>query len=85
MVAERDQLAARVASLRAFIASDKFREVDRAERARLIRQETIMTEYVSVLSDRIEAFTLSAQAAQDDFQLGKACDLSGEGNCEACQ
>jgi len=23
--------------------------------------------------------------AEDDFPLGKACDLSGEGNCEACQ
>ena len=21
----------------------------------------------------------------DDFPLGKACDLSGEGTCEACQ
>ena len=29
---------------------------------------------------------LAAQAAHDDdFPLGKACDLSGEGNCEACQ
>lgn len=28
-----------------------------------------------------------AQAVQDDndFPLGKACDLSGEGTCEACQ
>ena len=24
-------------------------------------------------------------AQGDDFPLGKACDLSGEGNCEACQ
>lgn len=22
---------------------------------------------------------------ENDFPLGKACDLSGEGNCEACQ
>lgn len=29
---------------------------------------------------------LAAQAAHDDdFPLGKACDLSGEGTCEACQ
>lgn len=29
----------------------------------------------------------AADQAQDDndFPLGKACDLSGEGNCEACQ
>lgn len=26
-----------------------------------------------------------AQADPADFPLGKACDLSGEGNCEACQ
>ena len=25
------------------------------------------------------------EADPDDFPLGKACDLSGEGNCEACQ
>ena len=29
---------------------------------------------------------LAAKAADDnDFALGKACDLSGEGTCEACQ
>lgn len=28
----------------------------------------------------------TAQPADDnDFPLGKACDLSGEGTCEACQ
>lgn len=28
----------------------------------------------------------TAQPADDnDFALGKACDLSGEGTCEACQ
>lgn len=29
----------------------------------------------------------AAQPAQDDndFPLGQACDLSGEGECEACQ
>ncbi len=26
-----------------------------------------------------------ASASVDDFPLGKACDLSGEGTCEACQ
>lgn len=32
-------------------------------------------------------YTLRSQlaAADNDFQLGKACDLSGEGECEACQ
>lgn len=29
--------------------------------------------------------SLAAEVDPDDFPLGKACDLSGEGNCEACQ
>lgn len=30
--------------------------------------------------------SLSGQSIEgDDFPLGKACDLSGEGDCEACQ
>lgn len=28
---------------------------------------------------------LTAKPDDDDFQLGKACDLSGEGTCESCQ
>lgn len=28
---------------------------------------------------------LDATPADNDFPLGKACDLSGEGTCEACQ
>lgn len=28
---------------------------------------------------------LAAAEADNDFPLGKACDLSGEGTCEACQ
>jgi hypothetical protein len=28
---------------------------------------------------------LSKSADDNDFPLGKACDLSGEGDCEACQ
>ena len=27
----------------------------------------------------------TAPAADNDFPLGTACDLSGEGTCEACQ
>jgi len=77
VVIERNRLGYDLAALRAFIAGEKFRSVDRAERQRLLRQETIMTEYVQVLNERIEAF-------QDDFTLGNACDLSGEGTCESC-
>ena len=34
------------------------------------------------LTERINAFTV---VPTDDFVLGKACDLSGEGTCESCQ
>lgn len=29
--------------------------------------------------------SLAAEVDPDDFPLGKSCDLSGEGDCEACQ
>ncbi len=32
-----------------------------------------------------ELRTKLAAATDNDFALGKACDLSGEGTCEACQ
>ena len=32
---------------------------------------------------RLSELDLVAQA--DDFPLGQACDLSGDGSCEACQ
>lgn len=39
------------------------------------------------LQAEIEAMVAAAKPHQDDndFPLGKACDLSGEGTCEACQ
>jgi hypothetical protein len=33
----------------------------------------------------VHALRQTAPADDNDFALGKACDLSGEGNCEACQ
>lgn len=84
VVSELEQRQAELTKLRAFIASEKFRAVDRGERQRLMRQEAAMTELVTVLDERVAAF--KAEAPQDgDFQLGKACDLSGDGTCEACQ
>lgn len=33
-----------------------------------------------------DIFEMTYESADDnDFPLGKACDLSGEGTCEACQ
>lgn len=42
-----------------------------------------MTELATVLAERVAAF-LPAPVG-DDFPLGKACDLSGDTGCEACQ
>ena len=42
-----------------------------------------MTDLAMVLAERIAEFLPAA--AEADFPLGKACDLSGEGTCEACQ
>ncbi len=33
----------------------------------------------------LDATAPDADPDPEDFPLGKACDLSGEGNCEACQ
>ena len=84
VVSELEQRQAELTKLRAFIASEKFRAVERGERQRLMRQEAAMTELVTVLDERVAVF--KAEAPQDDdFQLGKACDLSSDGTCEACQ
>ena len=84
VVSELEQRQAELTKLRAFIASEKFRAVERGERQRLMRQEAAMTELVTVLDERVAVF--KAKVPQDDdFQLGKACDLSGDGTCEACQ
>lgn len=78
VVEEHKALTEKIAGLREFIAGTSFQGVNREERLRLIRQEVVMTEYAGVLEERINAFTA-------DFPLGKACDLSGEVTCEACQ
>lgn len=85
VVDEHADLLDRLRKLRAFIADEKgpFRSLDTAERRRLMHQEDVMTDLAIVLAERIAAFMPAP--ADDDFPLGKACDLSGEGTCEACQ
>ena len=48
-----------------------------------MHQEDVMTDLAMVLAERIAAFIPAA--AEADFPLGKACDLSGDTACEACQ
>ena len=85
VVDEHADLLDRLRKLRAFIGDEKglFRSLDTAERHRLMHQEDVMTDLAMVLAERIAAFLPAA--AEADFPLGKACDLSGEGTCEACQ
>ena len=85
VVDEHADLLERLRKLRAFIGDAKgpFRSLDRAERKRLHRQEEVMTDLAMVLAERIAAFMPAA--AEADFPLGKACDLSGDTACEACQ
>ncbi len=84
VVDEHSELLERLRKLRAFIADEKgpFRSLDRAERKRLLRQEEVMTDLAMVLAERIAEFLPAA--AEADFPLGKACDIT-DGTCEACQ
>lgn len=84
VVDEHAECLERLRKLRAFIADEKgpFRSLDRAERKRLHRQEEVMTDLAMVLAERIAAFMPAA--AEADFPLGKACDIT-DGTCEACQ
>lgn len=57
------------------------------------------TEHILAPGDHVEGYVYTghevhvsevpagakAGKGSDDFPLGKACDLSGEGGCEACQ
>ena len=85
VVDEHAECLERLRKLRAFIADEKglFRQLDDAERHRLMHQEDVMTDLATVLAERVAAF--QSAPVGDDFPLGKACDLSGDTACEACQ
>lgn len=57
VVAERNEVAARMEKLAVFIIEDPaYRELHQAEKDRLNRQGEIMGQYVQVLDERIAAF-----------------------------
>ena len=56
VLTEHREMEVKVQALRALIATEAFRQVDRAERKRLLVQESLMTELVRVLAERIAAF-----------------------------
>lgn len=56
VITERQELNEKRIKLVSFIESDAFALLNGAERDRLKRQATIMTDYVMVLSERMDAF-----------------------------
>ena len=60
VVAEKVQLDAKIAVLSNFITCPLFSTLDRAEQARLVKQETAMKEYSDILSQRIATFGVLA-------------------------
>jgi len=56
---EYEQLTERAHKLSAFTGSDTFTTLDLAERLRLVRQLAVMTEYRSVLIERVAQFYVS--------------------------
>lgn len=81
VVNERSELQAKLKALTTFIdLNATFATLPKSEQDLLQKQEVLMRQYVSVLTQRIAGFI-----PDNDFPLGKACDLSGEGTCESCQ
>jgi hypothetical protein len=82
VIAERASLADKHTKLGAFFGTQIFKSLVQAEREDLAAQHRVMGEYLRILGSRIARFGL---VPSDDFPLGKACDPSAEGGCEACQ
>lgn len=82
VLAEQAELSDRLSKLKAFIGSERFGAMPQEDRVLLSLQLGWMEGYSSILAARIDKFLVNA----DDFALpAQACDLSGEGACEACQ
>lgn len=81
VVQEKAELDERMQKLHAFHASPTFDGLHPAEQERLLSQITAMSVYSDILRRRIAAFP-----PPDDFLANsKACDLSNDTGCEACQ
>lgn len=81
VVAELNDLNEKRSKLITFIqASPVFAGLDPHDQNLLRHQLGAMNTYSEILTARIARFT-----AGPAISLGKACDLSGDGTCEACQ
>lgn len=83
VIDEQAELVSRISKLNTFITSGQlYGQLPLEDRMLLSEQLHWMQGYGHVLAKRIARFMPSV----DDFELPtKACDLSGEGTCEACQ
>ena len=81
VVLERDELYERVEKLCEFFNSPAFLGLSLSERELLVEQRMAMSLYCEILNDRISGF----DPAADFLANSKACDLSNDKGCEACQ
>lgn len=56
VIVEKDELDAKLARLRSFIGNETYLALDEAEQSRLQRQAEVMSQYSSLLAERIAAF-----------------------------
>lgn len=56
VIEEKKELDQKLLRLRKFFEGQNFQSVDPNEQARMLRQEVIMTDYSSILEERINAF-----------------------------
>ena len=83
VVTERAELSEKINKLLTFLTTDTFKSLPEREQYLLNRQVSHMGFYLDTLDERIALFN---QPAEPDFLAGsKACDLTGDGTCEACQ
>lgn len=85
VIAEKAELDQKIEKLGAFLKTGTFDALPGEEQALLREQHSTMETYSWLLGRRIARFTPKPQEDDNDFPLGKACDLSGDGTCEACQ
>lgn len=57
VIQERDTLVSKKTALDGFVSSETFANVEETERRRMLRQQTVMGEYIEILNERINNFT----------------------------
>jgi hypothetical protein len=60
VIEERDELVIKFEKLEKFLESDTSKAIDVDEQRRLIKQSSIMNQYIMILNDRIDNFITEA-------------------------